>query len=202
MKNNGFEAWKARLDYMAREFPFSSPADGIVELRNEDGQLHADDRPAFRTPSRITWYKNGKKHGIDADRLGTIYYYYEGIRIPPEYHRAIGDPDLLNAEDVLRHPNAEIRFIGMKIIGFERVKQHKKVKIIHRDNKTGAELFHISGIFQEPVAYVAVWNSTIEQDGTYKRYYLCVPPTCRTCREAIAWTFRLTANEYSPTQET
>ena len=47
MKNKGFEAWKARLDYMGKEFPFSSKEEGIIQIRNEDGNLHADHQPAF-----------------------------------------------------------------------------------------------------------------------------------------------------------
>ena len=202
MKNSGFEAWKARLDFMAREFPFTSKEEGIVQIRNEDGNLHADDGPAWRSPSRIIWYQNGRKHGVDADILGSIHYYYENIRIPHRYHLAIKDPSLLTVEEVLGHANAEVRFVGMKIIGFDAVRKSKKSKTIHRDKKIDAELFHIKGIFEEPVAFVAVWNSTAEEDGSFKRYYLCVPPSCKTCREAIAWTFRMTEEEYFPSQET
>jgi hypothetical protein len=42
-----------------------------------------------------------------------------------------------------------------------------------------------------------VVNSTPEQDGTYRRYLLRVPPTTRTAREAVAWTFGFdNAREY------
>jgi hypothetical protein len=56
-------------------------------------------------------------------------------------------------------------------------------------------------VFDEPVAYVAVWNSTAEPDGTFKRYYLAVPPTVKTCKEGIAWSFYMTEEEYNPSQE-
>ena len=202
MKNKGFEAWKARLDYMGKEFPFSSKEEGIIQIRNEDGNLHADHQPAFRSPTRIIWYQNGRKHGVDADIYGSIHYYYENIRIPLKYHQAINKPELLTVEEVLKNPNAELRFVGMKIVGFEAIRKSKNAKTIHKDAKIDAELFHIKGIFDEPVAYVAVWNSTQEPDGTFKRYYLCVPPTVKTCKEAIAWTFNMKEDEYNPSQET
>ena len=40
---------------------------------------------------------------------------------------------------------------------------------------------------------VEVLNATAEQDGTRKTYFLRVPPTVRTAREAVAWTFGMNA---------
>ena len=45
---------------------------------------------------------------------------------------------------------------------------------------------------------VEVRNSTPEPDGSRKTYFLRVPPTVRTAREAVAWTFGLGAVEYRP----
>jgi hypothetical protein len=199
-KNKGFDAWIARLEYMTKEFPFTT--EGIKEIRNEVNNLHADHEPAWRSPTRITWYKDGRKHGVDADRFGSIFYYYENIRIPPKYHQAISNPELLTVEEVLGHPNQEVRYVGMKIVGFDRVMSHKKTKIIHKDKEKDQVLFSISGVFDEPIQYVRVWNSTAELDGSFKPYYLCVPPEVKTCADAVAWTFRKTAKDYNPSQET
>ena len=200
MKNKGFEAWRSRLEYMKKDFPFT--ADGIVKLTNEVGNLHSDTEPAWRSPTRIIWYKDGRKHGIDADIHGTIFYYYENIRIPPKFYQAITKPELLSVEEVLSHPNTECRYVGIKIIGYETIRKSKKCKLIDTCDKTGMELFSISGIFEEPILYLKVINSTMEPDGTYKNYYLCVPPTMKKCKEAVAWTFRMEESEYQPLQET
>ena len=200
MKNKGFEAWKARLDYMAKDFPFTSK--GIVKLTNEIGNLHSDTEPAWRSPTRVIWYKDGRKHGIDADKFGSITYYYENIRIPPKFHQAVSNPDLLSVEEVLTHPNTECRYVGIKIIGHEKIRKSKKCKLIDVCDKTGMELFSISDIFVDPILYIKVINSTMEPDGTYKNYYLCVPPNMKTCKEAVAWTFRMEESEYQPSQET
>ena len=206
MKNIGFEAWKARLDYMGKEFPFTTPEEGIKQIRNEVNNLHADHEPAWRSPTRIIWYKDGRKHGIDADRFGSIFYYYENIRIPPKYHQAISNPELLTVEEVLKHSNSEVRYVGMKIVGFDRVMKSKNCKVIHKDETKGQVLFTISGIFDEPISYVKVVNSTVEPDGfTYKNYFLCVPPPSegiKTCAAAVAWTFRKEEKDYNPSQET
>ena len=41
-----------------------------------------------------------------------------------------------------------------------------------------------------------VVNGTPEPDGTYKHYFLQVPPTMRTPREAVAWTYGLSERHY------
>jgi len=195
MKNQGFDAWKARLDFFSTEYPFGP----ITRLTNEEGNLHKDDGPAYITPTRITWYRNGKKHGLDADKWGSISYYYEGVRIPPHFYTK---PDSLTITEVLAHPNTEVRYVGIKIVGMDRVLESNNTTIIHKDKQKNQILFQIKGIFDEPVSYVKVVNSTQEPDGTYKDYYLCVPPTVKTCQEAVAWTFRLEEQEYQPEQET
>jgi hypothetical protein len=90
----------------------------------------------------------------------------------------------------------------MKIIGFDKVMEDSRTKIIDRCNDTGMVLFQIDGIFDEPVSYLKVINSTQEPDGSYKNYYLCVPPQTKKCKEAVAWTFGMNADEYQPAQET
>jgi hypothetical protein len=44
---------------------------------------------------------------------------------------------------------------------------------------------------------VEVVNGTTEQDGSRKRFFLRVPSAMRTAREAVAWTYGLTADQYA-----
>jgi hypothetical protein len=48
----------------------------------------------------------------------------------------------------------------------------------------------------EAWAAVEVINGTRESDGTFKHYFLQVPPTMRTPREAVAWTYGLSERHY------
>jgi hypothetical protein len=43
---------------------------------------------------------------------------------------------------------------------------------------------------------VEVVDGTPQRDGTPKRYFLTVPARMRTAREAVAWTYGLTAEQY------
>jgi hypothetical protein len=46
-------------------------------------------------------------------------------------------------------------------------------------------------------AAVEVVNGSPEPDGSFKHYFLQVPPTMRTAREAVAWTYGLSEREYA-----
>jgi hypothetical protein len=54
----------------------------------------------------------------------------------------------------------------------------------------------------EAWAAVEVINGSPEPDGTFKHYFLQVPPTMRTAREAVAWTYGLTEQRYRPVVRT
>lgn len=54
----------------------------------------------------------------------------------------------------------------------------------------------------EDVVMVEVINSTPEPDGTSHTYWLRVPPTTRTAKEGVAWTFGLHADVYDPVRQT
>ncbi|MGW6422603.1 DUF6745 domain-containing protein [Nocardia sp. NPDC055053] len=71
---------------------------------------------------------------------------------------------------------------------------------VHRDD-TGI-LWRIALDGDEDVVMVEVVNSTPEPDGTNRTYWLRVPPTTRTAREGVAWTFGLAADAYEPVQQT
>jgi hypothetical protein len=49
---------------------------------------------------------------------------------------------------------------------------------------------------------IEVINRTREPDGSFRRYWLRVPPTMRTAHEAVAWTFNMSAEQYAPEMET
>jgi hypothetical protein len=54
----------------------------------------------------------------------------------------------------------------------------------------------------EPIVILEVINSTAEPDGSWKRYWLRVPPQMQTAHEASAWTIDMLAKDYAPTIET
>lgn len=77
------------------------------------------------------------------------------------------------------------------------------LRLIHSDQH--GELFEEEGgVFgSQPLMLLRVRNSTPEPDGSFRSYLLRVPPTCRTAREAAAWTFGFEdSRDYRPEIET
>ena len=54
----------------------------------------------------------------------------------------------------------------------------------------------------EPLVMVKVVNSTPEPDGSFKDYFIRVPPDMETAHAAVAWTFDKTPETYSPLIQT
>jgi hypothetical protein len=51
--------------------------------------------------------------------------------------------------------------------------------------------------FRDAWAAVEVVNGTPEPDGTRRHYFLQVPPDLHSAREAVAWTYGMTAQQYA-----
>ncbi|MGI8809523.1 MAG: DUF6745 domain-containing protein [Acidimicrobiales bacterium] len=49
---------------------------------------------------------------------------------------------------------------------------------------------------------VQVLNATLEADGSFKAYFLRVPPWVTSARQAVAWTFGAEAQSYAPEVQT
>jgi hypothetical protein len=49
---------------------------------------------------------------------------------------------------------------------------------------------------------VEVLNATPQEDGSFKNYWLRVPPHIQTAHEAVAWTFGRDVRKYRPKVET
>ena len=104
--------------------------------------------------------------------------------------------DQLTAQDVLQCRNVEIRSHLLKQFGHERLFRELGGKLIH--HKGDAELYRLHmGKSVEDIQIVKVKDSS-----TGQFYLLRVPLTVKTCKEAVAWTFGFSGEEYDPVKET
>ena len=127
---------------------------------------------------------------------GAALYAWHGVRVPA---RVIERPMDLRADEITAEPNAEVRRVMLERYGAARYLLDVGAKRIYQDD-TG-ELYRQELSDDEPLAMVRVLNSTPEPDGTRRPYWLRVPPTCQTAREAVAWTVGKAAAEYRPVAE-
>jgi hypothetical protein len=140
------------------------------------GRLHAQLEPALRFADG---YELHSWHGVTCDK------------------DLIEHPERLTPSDIENESNSEIKRVMMEMFGFERYLTSSFGSLIHQD-ECGILYSRPLGGRDEPLTMVRVKNSTPEPDGTYKEYFLRVPPTIKTAREAVAWTFEMDENEYKP----
>jgi hypothetical protein len=146
--------------------------------RDAGGRLHAADAPALR-------------FGTDCE-----VYAWKGILVPA---RLIERPELIDVRAIETAHDPQIRRCMIDIMTPQRFVEAGGAYRAMED-ETG--ILWRQRWRWEAWAAVEVVNGTPEPDGTYKRYFLQVPPTVRTPREAVAWTYGLSERQYRPAVRT
>lgn len=124
-------------------------------------------------------------------------YAWRGLNVPD---KVITDRNKTTTTSIDRELNLELRRVMLEIYGFENYVRDSKMKKIHEDD---CGTLYRKGYwdFSERLQILEVVNSTPEPDGTFKRYFLRVPPDVETAREAVAWTFGLSESDYKPEKQ-
>jgi len=105
-------------------------------------------------------------------------------------------PELITIKDIEDEENIEVRRAKMERYGLGRYLTDTNATVLQQDEF--GTLYQKEGEDQEPILMVKVMNCTAEPDGTYREYFLRVPPDIRTAKAAVAWTFGLSESEYEP----
>lgn len=167
------------LIYMHRDFCVVS--EYPVEFHvNGNGALHNDEGPSLR------W------------RDGWQLYHLDGTRLNRQLVEA---PESITIDDIENEENIEIRRLMLNRYGIKEYLLDVGSKEIDRD-EYGVLYRRVVHDSLEPLAMVEVTNSTPEADGTFKKYFLRVPPHITTARAAVAWTFNMKDDEYNPVLQT
>lgn len=143
-----------------------------------NGRLHAAKGPAVRFPD------------------GWKTYAWKGVLVP---EWIIERPDLVTVRTIANADDPQIRRCMIDILTPERFIAEGGATCVGTD-ETG--ILWRRRWRWEAWAAVEVRNGTPEPDGTYRRYFLQVPPTMRTPREAVAWTYGLSEQRYHPVVRT
>ncbi|MHB9856007.1 DUF6745 domain-containing protein [Streptomyces krungchingensis] len=147
--------------------------------RDEAGRLDHGDGPALAYPD------------------GFALYAWRGMPVPADF---LAELSTLTPERIRSEENAELRRVMLEYYGYDRYLADSGARPVHQD-ETGT-LWRIDLVDDEPVVMVEVLNSTPEPDGTRRTYWLRVPPSTRTAKAGVAWTFGLDAEVYAPVRET
>ncbi|MEV4091218.1 DUF6745 domain-containing protein [Streptosporangium saharense] len=177
--------------------------EGLVMVAESAGWWWPFERVALvcERPSELHRDEAGRPHRAEGPALsfpdGFALYAWHGMPVPAGFGASMTGltPERIRAEE-----NAELRRVMLEHFGYERYLAESGATPMDRD-ETGV-LWRIELPDDEAVSMVEVVNSTAEPDGTFRTYWLRVPPWTRTAREGVAWTFGLTARDYQPLRET
>ncbi|MGA4554006.1 DUF6745 domain-containing protein [Methylorubrum aminovorans] len=109
-------------------------------------------------------------------------------------------PHELGIAEILGERNAERRRVMLERFGFETFMEAAEAEELDRDRDSGGErrLLRVELAGDEPLVCVSVGCPS-----TGRRYFLRVPPSMRTCRQAVAWTAGFDdPADYAPLVET
>jgi hypothetical protein len=109
-------------------------------------------------------------------------------------------PETITVEEILQERNAELRRVLLERFGFERFMLQAGAQVLDRDRDAGGERQLLRVRMQEDEDLVCV---SVFCPSTGRRYLLRVPPTMKTCHQAVTWIagFR-NARDYRPLVET
>jgi len=128
---------------------------------------------------------------------GFSLYSWRGVTVPGH---AILRPKALTVKRIQGERNSATRRALIDIYGNTKFLIDSGATKVHEDDFGVLYRQPLQG--DEALVMVKVINSTPEPDGTYKDYFIRVPPNIETAHEAVAWTFSVDAGRYKPVRQT
>jgi hypothetical protein len=146
-------------------------------------------------PSVLRADARGRLHNAAGPALhfpdGWSYYAWKGIQVPAGL---IEQPEQISMQAIDKEPDNRVRHCMIEIMTPERyVANGGAVRVA--EDETG--VLWRKTWWADAWAAVEVINGTPQPDGARKHYYLQVPSDLQTPRQAVAWTYGLTAGEYA-----
>lgn len=155
---------------------------------------------ACERPERQSTDAQGRLHHETGPALlcrdGWPLYSWHGVSVPAQ---VIERPDRISTSAIDSETNAEVRRVMIERYGASRYLLDSGAQKTHTDDY--GTLYRKARQDDTDLVMVKVVNSTPESDGTFKDYFLRVPPEMKTAREAVAWTFDKSESEYAPSEE-
>jgi hypothetical protein len=174
--------WTPLVDaFTAGLFYYWIGADEIVcvprpAIWTDHDRLNREDGPAIEWPG------------------GERYYFRRGVEVP---NWIFERPQTITASMIFAELNVEIRRCMMERFGFGRFLRESGSSLLAQDahGKLWRTRIGQQGHAQSETV-LEVRNGTREPDGTYRQYFLSVPPDMRSATEAVAWTYGLSSEQY------
>jgi hypothetical protein len=151
-------------------------------------------------PSALFWDARGRLHSLKGPALcyrdGWCVHAWKGVQVPAWM---IEHPELITPARIDDTFDPVLRNSMIEILTPERFVKIGAVAKVAED-ETGV-LWRKSWSFRRVAigswCAVEVVNGTPEPDGSHRHYFLRVPSSMRTAREAVAWTYGVSQQEYA-----
>jgi hypothetical protein len=176
----------------------TSPLSGLWQVAKNAAWILPHERICWvsERPTNIRSDPNGRLHAADGPALsfgdGWSVHAWKGVLVPPWI---IERPERINVRSIAANHDPQIRRCMIDILTPQRFIAEGGAYRVSQD-ETG--ILWRQRWRWEAWAAVEVVNGTAEPDGSHKHYFLQVPPTVRSAREAVAWTYGLTEQRYRP----
>ena len=194
----------AYLDYFMTEFGLMnwSQLSSRLLLAQSAGWWWPFENAVILTerPIRISRDLKGRLHHESLKAVeypdGWGIYAWNGVFVPDF---VIEHPERISLRTINGMQNLEVRRVLIERYGMDRYLIDSGAKLLHRDEF--GDLFLKTEERDEDIKMVKVQNSTPEPDGSFRNYFLRVPPWIQTAKKAVAWTFDMNEGEYQPQVE-
>ena len=150
-------------------------------------------------PRLVAYDARGRLHSASgpavAYRDGWAAYAWKGISVPPW---TIVQPELIMQSTLAEIADPVLRNCLIEIMGLERFVRVCSAQQVSRD-ETGIlwrKQWNYRGVMIAEWAGVEVVNGTAGPSGSVTTYVIRVPSRLRSAREAVAWTYGMTADQY------
>ena len=155
-------------------------------------------------PKWIYLDEENRLHGQDSAAIewqdGTGVYSWHGVNVEK---RIIMKPETITKNDIVKQSNVEIRRCMREKLGAERYAGILGLEELNRyDNPRNGQTYILyrtqdrDDLVSDHLYFVKVVCPSTDRE-----YMLGVPPNIRNAKEAVAWTFEMSAEEYDPILE-
>jgi hypothetical protein len=178
------------------------PMQGIWRIAKSAGWIVPHERMCWvcERPKLLRTDTGARLHCPDGPALGYrdgwSFHAWKGVEVP---EWMIENPERITPATIADAIDPVLRNCMIEIMTPERFVRSGGATLVSKDD-TGilwrARWSH-RGVTVGSWAAVEVVNGTADPDGSHRRYFLRVPSNMRTAREAVAWTYGLSAERYA-----
>ena len=194
-------AWLGTYDYIGSVLGLgaeTAPLLGLWQVATSLGWVQPHEHTCWlvERPNLLRGDTRDRLHSASGPALrfpdGWSVWAWKGVEVPPWI---IEQPERITLASIDGESDVQIRRCMIEIMTPQRyVALGGAVRVAEDD--TGI-LWRRTWLASDAWAAVEVMNGTPEPDGTRKHFFLEVPANMRTAREAVAWTYGLSANSYA-----